>query len=84
VIPGWTEGLQQVPEGSKFELYIPSDLAYGPGGTSGPIGPNQALKFEIELLEVAPSDENGEQGGEAASDDSDAAEQPAEASAEEQ
>jgi|KBSSwiStaDraftv2_1062776.scaffolds.fasta_scaffold101830_3 FKBP-type peptidyl-prolyl cis-trans isomerase len=52
VIPGWTEALQLMPVGSKFELYIPSDLAYGPGGTGGVIGPNQALVFEVELLDI--------------------------------
>jgi FKBP-type peptidyl-prolyl cis-trans isomerase len=52
VIPGWTEALQLMPVGSKFELYIPSDLAYGPGGTGGVIGANQALVFEVELLDI--------------------------------
>ncbi|MDB6062609.1 MAG: hypothetical protein JWM78_2712 [Verrucomicrobiaceae bacterium] len=52
VIPGWTEALQLMPVGSKFELYIPSDLAYGPGGTGGVIGPNQALIFEVELVDI--------------------------------
>jgi FKBP-type peptidyl-prolyl cis-trans isomerase len=52
VIPGWTEALQLMPVGSKYELYIPSDLAYGPGGTGGVIGPNQALVFEVELLGI--------------------------------
>lgn len=51
VIPGWTEALQLMPKGSKFELYIPSDMAYGLGG-SGAIGPNQALIFEVELLDI--------------------------------
>lgn len=51
VIPGWTEALQLMPVGSKYELVIPSDLAYGPGGT-GPIGPNAALVFEVELLDI--------------------------------
>lgn len=51
VIAGWTEALQLMPEGSKWELYIPADLAYGPGGT-GPIGPNQTLIFEVELLKA--------------------------------
>ena len=51
VIPGWTEALQLMPEGSVWELVIPADLAYGPAGTgSGPIGPNQTLLFEVELL----------------------------------
>ncbi len=53
VIEGWTEALQLMPVGSKWELYIPSDLAYGPGGTQGAIGPNQALIFEVELLSLA-------------------------------
>lgn len=51
VIAGWTEALQLMPVGSKYELYIPSDLAYGPGGT-GSIGPNQTLIFEVELLDI--------------------------------
>ena len=51
VIPGWTEALQLMPEGSTWELVIPADLAYGPAGTpGGPIGPNAALIFEVELL----------------------------------
>ena len=49
VIPGWTEALQLMPEGSKWELYIPADLGYGAGG-QGPIGPNSVLIFEVELL----------------------------------
>lgn len=53
VIPGWTEALQLMKEGAKYELYIPSDLAYGPGGTGGAIGPNQALIFEVELVSIA-------------------------------
>lgn len=59
VIAGWTEALQLMPEGSKWELYIPSDLAYGPGGT-GPIGPNQTLIFEVELLQANVSQEEAE------------------------
>lgn len=51
VIPGWTEALQLMSEGSTWELYIPAELAYGPGGTpGGPIGPNAALIFEFELI----------------------------------
>lgn len=52
VIPGWVEGLQLMPEGSKWKIYLPSELAYGPGGTGGAIGPNATLIFEVELLKV--------------------------------
>ena len=51
VIPGWTEALQLMPEGSKWELYIPADLGYGAGG-QGLIGPNAVLIFEVELLQA--------------------------------
>lgn len=56
VIPGWTEGLQLMKEGGKSRLVIPSDLAYGPGGMGNAIGPNETLVFEVELLEVNPSE----------------------------
>lgn len=52
VIPGWVEALQLMHEGDKWRLYIPSDLAYGPNGTGGVIGPNMTLIFDVELLRV--------------------------------
>jgi FKBP-type peptidyl-prolyl cis-trans isomerase len=57
VIPGWTEALQLMPVGSKWNLYIPSDLAYGAGGTGGPIGPNSALIFEVELVAIKEAEQ---------------------------
>ncbi|MGO1693358.1 MAG: FKBP-type peptidyl-prolyl cis-trans isomerase [Marinobacter sp.] len=55
VIPGWTEGLQLMSEGARYKLYIPSDLAYGPGGNRA-IGPNETLVFDVELLAINPDD----------------------------
>jgi FKBP-type peptidyl-prolyl cis-trans isomerase FkpA/FKBP-type peptidyl-prolyl cis-trans isomerase FklB len=52
VIPGWTEGLQLMPKGSKFKFFIPSGLAYGPNGSPPSIGPNETLVFEVELLDI--------------------------------
>ena len=54
VIPGWTEALQLMPVGSKWQVFIPSDLGYGPGGAGEKIGPNAALIFDVELLSIEP------------------------------
>ncbi|MFZ9021517.1 MAG: FKBP-type peptidyl-prolyl cis-trans isomerase [Litorivicinaceae bacterium] len=54
VIPGWSEGVQLMKVGSKFEFTIPSALAYGSEGT-GPIPPNSVLVFDVELLEINPA-----------------------------
>jgi FKBP-type peptidyl-prolyl cis-trans isomerase FklB len=55
VIKGWTEALTRMKAGSKWELYIPSDLGYGEFGSGQRIGPNAALIFELELLSIKPT-----------------------------
>lgn len=52
VIPGWVEALQLMKEGAKWRLFIPSNLAYGPNGAGGVIGPNATLIFDVELIKV--------------------------------
>lgn len=52
VIQGWVEALQLMSVGSKWRLFIPADLAYGSNGAGGVIGPNCALVFEVELIEI--------------------------------
>ena len=52
VIPGWVEALQLMPEGAKWKLYIPSELAYGAQGAGEMIPPHSTLIFEVELLKV--------------------------------
>jgi FKBP-type peptidyl-prolyl cis-trans isomerase FklB len=55
VIKGWTEALQLMKPGSKYQLFIPADLAYGPRAAGPDITPNSALIFEVEMLEVKPA-----------------------------
>lgn len=52
VIPGWVEALQLMKVGAKWRLYIPSEIAYGPQGAGGVIGPNATLIFDVELLNI--------------------------------
>lgn len=57
VIKGWSEALQLMPVGSKWQLFVPPDLAYGLPGKAPVIGPNSTLVFEVELLSIAPKAE---------------------------
>lgn len=56
VISGWTEGLKLVKVGGQITLWIPSELAYGENGAGANIGPNEALEFKVELLEINPAE----------------------------
>jgi FKBP-type peptidyl-prolyl cis-trans isomerase FkpA len=56
VIPGWTEGVQLMPVGSRYKFFIPSELAYRDQGAGAAIGPNAVLIFEVQLIEINPKD----------------------------
>jgi FKBP-type peptidyl-prolyl cis-trans isomerase len=55
VIKGWTEALQLMPVGSKWQLFLPADLAYGDRGAGADIGPGATLIFEVELMSIQPA-----------------------------
>jgi FKBP-type peptidyl-prolyl cis-trans isomerase FklB len=64
VIKGWTEALQLMPVGSKWQLFIPADLAYGDHAASADISPNSTLTFEVELLSIKPPEKPAEKAPE--------------------
>ena len=56
MIKGWTEALQLMPVGSKWQLFVPPDLAYGQRGAGADIGPNSTLIFDVELISIQAKD----------------------------
>ena len=71
VIKGWTEALQLMPVGSKWQLFIPSNLAYGPRGAGAEIGPDSTLVFEVELLSIQDKTKKDEKSKDDKGDDKD-------------
>jgi len=63
VIAGWTEALQLMRPGAEWELFIPSDLAYGERGTGGKIGPNETLIFKVNLISVKKAENKASKNG---------------------
>jgi FKBP-type peptidyl-prolyl cis-trans isomerase len=76
VIKGWTEALQLMPVGSKWQLWIPPDLAYGPKAAGPDITPNSTLVFEVELVSIAPAKPAEQPKGDAGKMDQPKTDQP--------
>lgn len=62
VIPGWVEALEQMREGDRWEIVIPSELGYGPRGSGTAIPPDQTLVFDVTLVQAIPAPKKGEPG----------------------